>query len=135
MLLALFSDFWTLPWPGGATPSPTPVPSPTNAGSGKMRDYPQVEAWPDRARDDYWDAREAFLIRNRSVEVPEVARHIPEVVKKVDKHNRILELAARFHVTGARLINLDSMLNDIRNAVAKMEQDAEDEAIEILLLM
>ncbi|MHB8272284.1 hypothetical protein [Bradyrhizobium sp.] len=135
MLLALFADFWTLPWPNGNPIPPVVIPSPTNAGSGKLRDYPQEEAWPDRRREDYWEEREKFLLRHMPVVPAPYIAEKPEVRKVVEKHNHALELAARVHLTGARLVNVGKMLSDLVRQVEQFEQDAEDESIAILLLM
>jgi len=137
MLLALWADFWPAnygPWPTG-TPAPVANPSPTNAGSGQKKEYPQYEAWPDRAGQDYWDAREQFLMRHLPVTPAPYVAEEPKVRKVVEKHNRTLELVARTHLTGARMINIEKMLNDLVQQVEKFEQDAEDDAIAILLLM
>jgi hypothetical protein len=138
MLLALFADFWTLPWPSG-NPSPLPDGGSHGAGHGNLDQYPQVEAVPDgsyfRARDDYWEEREKFLLRHMPVVPAPYIAEKPEVRKVVEKHNHALELAARVHLTGARLINVGKMLNDLVRQVEQFEQDAEDESIAILLLM
>lgn len=134
MLLALFADFWTLPWPQAAPVTPQPK-SPTDAGSGHLQDIPQEEIWPDRAPDDYWEAREAFLMRHMPlVPAPYVAEE-PKAAKVVEKHNRVLELAARVVVSKAHLINVGKVLRDLEQQLQHMEMNAEDEAIEILLLM
>lgn len=133
MLLALWADFWPAnygPWPQG-TPAPVANPSPTNAGSGQMRDYPQYQ----RANDDYWDEREKFLMRHLPVTAAPYVAEEPQVKKAVEKHNRTLELVSRAHLTGARMLNIEKMLNDLVQQVEKFEQDAEDDAIAILLLM
>ncbi len=134
MLLALFSDFWTVPWPV-PTPAPTPTPSPTNAGSGQMREYPQEKAWPDRARDDYWEAREQFLARHMPVvPTPEVEK-VPEVVHAVARHNDLREQVRIRQIEDIELPAIGKMMDELAALVAKFEQDAEDEAIEILLLI
>src|ERR1700679_2279701 len=137
MLLALWADFWPAnygPWPAG-NPPPVVNPSPTNAGSGKMREYPQVQQWPDRANDDYWDAREKFLMRHMPITPAPYVAEIPSVRKAVEKHNRAVDLIAVLEIPLIRLPMLEAMLNRLTQQVDAMEQAAEDEAIEILLLL
>ena len=137
MLLALWADFWPAnygPWPQVIPPAP-PVASPTNAGSGQMRDYPQEEAWPDRAQDEFWDEREKFLMRHMPITPAPYVAEIPQVKKAVEKHNRAVDLIAVLEIPLIRLPMLEAMLNRLTQQVDAMEQAAEDEAIEILLLL
>lgn len=142
MLLSLWFDFWPAnygPWPTGSGPLPDGG-AKGGKGSGRFNGIPQVPAIPDgayfRASEEYWEEREKFLLRHQPIVSIPSAYETPKVQKIVERHNRALEIVARVHVSGARLINLEKMLRDLESqfAATMKEQADEDELIEILLL-
>ncbi len=133
MLLALFSDFWTLPWPTGAPP-PVIVQQDMGSGGGKDKYFPQ---YPERLDDEYWEAREAFLRRHlpkpESEEKSE-EQTAPEIEPVIARRRVIIDDVLQARVTPNQMVNLDREMRELQMKLLQREDELEDEALELLLL-
>lgn len=131
MLLSLWFDFWNeADWTGAVSPSTTAVVALSDPGAG--HGYEQAN-W------EYWEAREAHLMRYRAL--PDPPPETPqEIVKLVKQHNEVRQQIATPWPTFPQIPNVSNILalgktlDALALQIKETEAQFEEEAILVLLI-